>query len=176
MSPDGRLVASCDDDGVRLWEADTGRETGHLKAGFCETVLFHPDGQSLISSGRRGLFRWPIRPDPDRAADAIKIGPPELLRDALLQNNDSAAWMPDHRTVALIDNSNARVLLVDSSRPNPFASRAIVLESGENHQLRMETVAVSPDGRWVAVGGRKEAGVRVWDSQTRRPRAHLETE
>ena len=33
-------------DGVRLWEADTGRELAHLKSGYCETVLFHPDGQA----------------------------------------------------------------------------------------------------------------------------------
>ena len=42
----------------------------------------------------------------------------------------------------------------------PGAGRA-ALDSGENR--RMTTVAVSPDGRWLAVGGWKEAGVRVWD-------------
>ncbi len=81
VSPDGRLVATSDGDGVRLWESDTGRELAHLKAGYCETVLFHPDGQSLISSGRWGLYRWPIRPDPERGPDAIRVGPPELLRE-----------------------------------------------------------------------------------------------
>ena len=70
VSPDGRLVATCDGDGVRLWEADTGRELAHLKASACETVLFHPDGQSLISSGKWGLYRWPIRLDPQRGPDA----------------------------------------------------------------------------------------------------------
>ena len=73
-------MATCDGDGVRLWEADTGRELAHLKAGVCETVLFHPDGQSLISSGKWGLYRWPIRPDPERGPDAIRVGPPELLQ------------------------------------------------------------------------------------------------
>ena len=69
--------------------------------------------------------------------------------------------MPDHRTLALIDNANARVLLIDSSHPHPAWSRATALDSGENR--RMTSVAVSPDGRWLAVGGWKEAGVRVWD-------------
>ena len=32
----------------------------------------------------------------------------------------------------------------------------------------MTTVAVSPDGRWLAVGGWYEAGVRVWDMRRRR--------
>src|SRR6202030_3198770 len=56
VRPDGQLVATSDGDGVRLWEPDTGHELAHLKAGYCETVLFHPDGQSLISSSRWGLY------------------------------------------------------------------------------------------------------------------------
>jgi tetratricopeptide (TPR) repeat protein len=129
-------------------------------------VLFHPDGRRLISSSRRGLYCWPIRPDPDRSPDAICIGPPELLRESAGTQWSIATWMPDHRTLALIDNASARVLLVDSSHPHRAWSRATGLDSGENH--RMTSVAVSPDGRWLAVGGWYEAGVRVWDLHTRR--------
>ena len=166
VSPDGGLMATGDRDGVRLWEADTGRELAHLKAGFCETVLFHPDGQRLISSSRWGLYAWPIRPDPDRGPEAVCVGPPELLREYSGIKWSTATWLPDHRTLALIDNANARVLLVDSSHPHPAWSRATALDSGENR--RMTSVAVSPDGRWLAVGGWKEAGVRVWDLRRRR--------
>ena len=61
----------------------------------------------------------------------------------------------------MIDNPRAQVLLVDSGHPHPAWSRAVALDSGENR--RMTSVAVSPDGRWLAVGGWKEAGIRVWD-------------
>ncbi len=131
-------------------------------------MLFHPDGQSLISYGKWGLYRWPIRPDPDCASDAIRVGPPELLRETpghVLDRNH-ATLLPDHRTLALTDCPGARVLLVDSSHPHPAWSRAAALDSGENR--RMTSVAVSPDGRWLAVGGWKEAGVRVWDLHRRR--------
>ena len=164
FSPDGRLVATSVGDGVRLLEVETGRELANLKAGFCESVLFHPDGRSLISAGRWGLYRWPIRPDPDRGDDAIRVGPPELLQEAETWNR--AAWLPDHRTVALVDNANTRVLLIDSSHPHPAWSRATALDSGGNR--RMSSLAVSPDGRWLAVGGWYEAGVRVWDLHRRR--------
>jgi serine/threonine protein kinase/WD40 repeat protein/tetratricopeptide (TPR) repeat protein len=166
VSPDGRLVATGDGEGVRLWEADTGRELARLKAGFCESVLFHPDGQSLISSGRWGLYRWPIRRDPDRGPDAICLGPPELLRESGGAGGSTASWMPDRRTLAFVDNASARVLLVDSSLTHPERSRATGFDSGEN--TRMRTVAVSPDGRWLAVGGWKEEGVQVWDVRRRR--------
>ena len=98
FSPDGRLIATCDRDGVRLWDVDTGRELARLKAGFAETALFHPDSRSLITAGNLGLYRWPIRPDADRGADAIRVGPPELLREA--EHWNRVAWLPDHRTVA----------------------------------------------------------------------------
>jgi tetratricopeptide (TPR) repeat protein len=166
VSPDGRLVATSDSDGVSLWEAGTGRELAHLKAGDCETVLFHVDGQSLITSGVWGLYRWPIRSDPERGPDAIRVGPPELLRETRDRERSRATWLPDHRTLALIDNDNARVLLIDSGHPHPAWSHAPALDAGENH--RMTTVAVSPDGRWLAVGGWYEVGVRVWDLHQRR--------
>jgi eukaryotic-like serine/threonine-protein kinase len=166
VSQDGRLVAATEADGVRIWDSDTGCELAHLEAGVSETVLFQPDGRALISSSRWGLYRWPIRPDPERGPDAISIGPPELLQELAGTVWSKATWMPDHLTLALVDNANARVLLVDSSQPNPAWSRPTALESGENH--RMTSVAVSPDGRWLAVGGIQEAGVRVWDLRRHR--------
>jgi serine/threonine protein kinase/WD40 repeat protein/tetratricopeptide (TPR) repeat protein len=167
VSPDGRLVATCGGDGVRLWEASTGRELARLKAGFyCESVLFHPDGQSLISSGRWGLYRWPIRSEPDRGVDAVRVGPPQLLRETVGNDSPRATWLPDHRTLALIDNPGARVLLVDSSRPHAAWSRAKALDSSGDSSMR--TITVSPDGRWLAVGGWKTVGIRVWDLRRRR--------
>jgi serine/threonine protein kinase/WD40 repeat protein len=164
ISPDGRLVATGDGEGVYLWEADTGRELARLKA-FCgEGVLFDPNGESLITAGNWGLYRWPIRVDPDHGPDALRVGPPELLREAETWNR--AAWLPDERKIALVDNANAQVLIIDSSHPHPAWSRAMVLDAGENH--RMSSVSVSPDGRWLAAGGWYEAGVRVWDLHLRR--------
>jgi len=168
VSPDGRLLATAGGDGGRLWEVDTGRELAHLKAGHCDTVLFHPDGQRLISSSRWGwgLCRWPISLDLDRGPDAICIGPPELLRETAESEWKKATWLPDRRTLALIDNANAQVLLVDSSHPHPSWSRATALDSAKNY--RMTSVAVSADGRWLAAGGWKANGVRLWDLRRRR--------
>ena len=166
FSPDGRLLATGDRDGVRLWEANSGREVAHLKDRDCGSVLFHPDGQSLIAAGARGLYRWPISPDPEQGADALRIGPPELLRESIGHEWNKAAWLPDHRTLAMIDNPRAQVVLVDSSQPHPARSPAAVMDSGRNR--RMTTVAVSPDGRWLAVGGWQAGGVQVWDLPRRR--------
>ncbi len=165
FSPVGRLLATGAADGVQLWDADTGSEVAHLKNADCGTVLFHPDGKSVVTAGKGGLYRWPVRPDPEHGADAVQIGPPELLQEIANHEWTKAAWLPDHRTLALIDNSMARVLLVDSRQLQPAWSRGAALDSGGNR--RMTSVAVSPDGRWLAVGGWKEAAIRVWDLRRR---------
>src|SRR5262249_27566483 len=155
-----------DAEGARLWEASTGREVAHLKAGVCESVLFHPDGRSLISYGAWGLNRWPISSDLMHGGDSLRIGPPELMRETTSLKWPRAIWMPDHRTLALIDNGNARVLLIDSRHPHPAWGRATALDSGDNRDLT--SVAVSPDGHWLAAGSWRGAGVQVWDVRRRR--------
>jgi len=182
FSPDNRLLATVGSDGVRLWEADTGRELAHLITGAGIIALFHPDGQSLITLSARGLYRWPIRPvalpegipsgrgaspvREGRDAEVVQIGPPQFIRDmGADQTFWHAVWMPDHRAIAVADNANARVVVVDLSDSSPATSQPVVLTS---EHKRMYSIAVSPDGQWVASGGWKERGIQVWNLATRR--------
>jgi eukaryotic-like serine/threonine-protein kinase len=167
FNPDAQLLATAADDGVRLWDGDAGRELAHLNAGGCTSALFDADGRGIITSGRWGVYRWPIRADSERGPDALVIGPPELLWERLSDNGwPSASWLPDRRTLAIIDNARAQVMLVDSRSPHPAQSRAIALDARENRG--MTSVAASPDGHWLAVGGCFQAGVTVWDLHRRR--------
>ena len=143
-----------------------GPRAGPSQGGLLRDRAVSPRRAKPDQLGQVGLVSLADPPDPDRGPDAIRIGPPELLQGNRGLEWQKATWLPDHRTLALIDNANARVLLVDSSHPHPAWSRATALDSGENR--RMTSVAVSPDGRWLAVGGWYEAGVRVWDLRRRR--------
>jgi serine/threonine protein kinase/WD40 repeat protein len=167
FSPDGRLLATFGSDGLRLWQMHTGRELAHVKMGSCITLLFHPDGQSLITLSHQGqLHRWPIRSVASPDSEISKIGPPQLIRDVgPKQAFYHAVWMPGHRAVAVTDNLNSRVLIVDLTTPNPASSQPIALAS--KHK-RMTTIAVSPDGQWLAAGGWKERSIQVWNLTTRR--------
>jgi WD40 repeat protein/Tfp pilus assembly protein PilF len=168
FSPDGRLIALASGRGIHLYDAADVRELAHLKAGHCETVLFDADGRNLISSGRWGLYRWPIGHEPDGGAEALRVGPPELLQEGTPGRRVwvKSTWLPDQRTLAMIDNPSARVLLVDTAQARRAQVLGPALSSGTNH--RMTSIAISPDGQWAAAGGWKEEGVFIWDLPRRR--------
>jgi serine/threonine protein kinase/WD40 repeat protein/tetratricopeptide (TPR) repeat protein len=179
ISPDGRVLAAACGDGVRLYDTASGRELAHLPVGACGTVLFEPNGQSLITYCRAGLYRWPIRFD-DQAPLSVspqprgeiqkgvwRVGPPQLLgrgMSARIFGYCKAAWMPSCKGLVVADNDNARVVLIDLTRSRLATSRAAALPS-KHH--KMTSIAVSPDGRWAAAGGWND-GVQVWNVPERR--------
>src|SRR5262249_17987324 len=78
ISPEGRLMASASDDGVRIWALAAGRPiAGPLPTGPARSALFDPSGRSLITTGARSLQRWPLVIDPQ--GGVLHLGPPETL-------------------------------------------------------------------------------------------------
>ncbi len=173
FSPDGRILAIALQEGVHLYDAISGEHLGRLETGPCEEILFDHGGQFLISGGGWGYYRWPIRRK--TGADALEsspretwlLGPPELLTPVGLRTRmTKAAWLPDGKTLAVIDNIDAQVRLIDTSRNHPAAQAFESLYSACNY--RMTTIAFSPDGRWAACGGWKEMGISLWELPTRK--------
>src|SRR3954454_23349212 len=80
-SPDGRLLASADGDGVRLWEVATTLEVARIPVAPCETARFHPLGTEMITYSPTGLRSWPVaRVGASEAErESLRIGPPRLL-------------------------------------------------------------------------------------------------
>jgi WD40 repeat protein len=66
-SPDGKRIVGGGADGrVKVWDAETGRETltlnGHANKGVWG-VDFSPDGKRIVSSGNDGTVKiWDARP------------------------------------------------------------------------------------------------------------------
>jgi serine/threonine protein kinase/WD40 repeat protein/tetratricopeptide (TPR) repeat protein len=205
FSPDGRLLALSGGDGVRLYDTATGLELYHLPVGGCDSVLFHPDGHSLFTSGGKALYCWPIcqtggvrgSPDPahgvteglpgrvprsgDRATTERdgewRVGPPQMIKTTGPNGWQKATWMPGHLALAVLDNPNACVWLIDvtgsPSRPGKETGGAGRLENQQPAALpsehhRMTSIAISPDGRWAAAGGWKEWHIQVWNVAERR--------
>jgi eukaryotic-like serine/threonine-protein kinase len=160
FSPDGRLLASLGRDAVVLWEVATGREVARLTAetAFDDgngTVEFQPRGESLVSFGRGGLFRHPIRAILGGGPGAWQVGPPEALAGPTPGRWQWACWSGDGRRLAFADHPRGRVVVLGSDRP----SERIVREDLPG----VVTVALSPDGRWAAAGFEQGAAVRAWE-------------
>jgi WD40 repeat protein len=80
FSPDNTLAALATRGGTYLYDARSGQELARIDTGSCATVLFDPQGRSVIIDSDRGLFRCPIRPETTGGV-ALRVGPPDPLQE-----------------------------------------------------------------------------------------------
>jgi len=146
-SPDGKMIASGDDDGMlRLWDIATG-ETVHVFAGHesaINSLVFSPDGKTLLS----GSYDQTIR--------LWDVASGQELRQ--FQDNpgfvSSVAFSPDGKTAVSSGPDGELILwnVADGSKITQFDEQGEVLYSA----------VFSPDGKsiLVASGDRR---LRLWD-------------
>lgn len=157
VSPDGKLLATghgrwTTTGMVRIWDLKTKKEL----ASFPEdkgiaSVQFSPDGKLLVTAGWAGTLRI-------RDAKTFKI-----LHEIPLGSVARLAFSPDGKTLASATESQ-KLQFWDPQT------------GGEKKGLtgtffRMQHVAYSPNGRYIAVGGGKfdnpqNGRVAVWDLKT----------
>ncbi len=161
----GRLVAVAAVDKIRLWDAVRGRELAEITEPGVISVLIHPDGGSLIASGRKGLHRWPLIGDDNPAKATIQVG----ARESLVPKGDfyTASLSADGRILAVGDTHRDGPLVFNLEG----GRRPYHIHAPDGASARY--VALSPNGRWVAgdksthEGVAGVSGVVVWDTRTR---------
>jgi serine/threonine protein kinase/WD40 repeat protein len=155
---DGRLLAVGTDRGVVLWDLGSGRELAFLSIGTAWHLLFEASGD-LLTTGAIGMWRWPVQLDSGR--DQFRIGPPRQLPFA--RANLGLAEDLSGRIVALANYVRAEVQI--SGR---------LTHVGPLDDCR--SVAVSPDGQWLATGSYGRNGAQVWRIGDDVPAAQLAVE
>lgn len=149
-SPDGERVASGDAAGrVRLWDATSGAPLGDLVGheSFVAAVAFDPsDGRRLLSVSRdRTVREW----DLEGLHEVSRIVRPEEVW--------SIALSPDGAWFAIGTHAGT----VEVGR----RGKGDVKWSSRGHRYGVECLAISPDGRLLASGGR-DGTLALWDSAT----------
>ena len=175
FTPDGHKLVSGDEDGtVRIYDArgaQRRRERWHqLKsAEWWTNLALSPNGSTLVSSTLRG---WPGDPDMPKGEMNfwdMAAGTPRVTQAVTTRDAHHIAVSPDGKSVASCGLGEVRLWDAASGQ------RRELLHDEPQHCLL--SVAFSPDGRWLATGGRdspqegKGHGlVILWDLADEPPR------
>jgi WD40 repeat protein len=158
FSPDGRLMAAAGAGGIRVWDLTAGRVVASRPAVDCFSLFFEAGGTSLVSCGVSGLRQWPIA---GTTSGDLWIGHPRAFD--LSGDRDPAPVHSDYADAG----AHGRTLAVAATYPGQAI--ALDLRDGKTlfrgDQPQCNTVALSPDGRWV-VGiswATPPLPIRVWD-------------
>jgi serine/threonine protein kinase/WD40 repeat protein/tetratricopeptide (TPR) repeat protein len=161
VHPDGRLLAVLlRDFSLALVDLKAGREVGNLRIPSAWPLLWQPSGD-LLTAGRQGFLRWPVRADP-AGAKQYRFGPPEPLVPGHYVGTPCAI-STDGQTIAIPNFKRGAVVL---HRNQPACT--LLLQPQED----VRSCAVSPDGRWVATGSHGNTdgvAAKVWEAATGRP-------
>lgn len=196
LSPDGAMLAtaSCDQT-VRLWNVATWEVRAVFRGHLDEVwdVAFSADGKALVTAGKDGTVKlWDAHPAPERrfswpvptevrlvalAADAGAVG---LLRaDGSFGLMDTATWQEQTVRPLLIPWTNTLRIATDSRATRLVATTEAgplrtwrLPDASEGaafvgHDGRVEALAFSEDGRWLASAGTDHT-LRVWQTDTAR--------
>ncbi len=130
---DGRVLALGTGRGVALWDLARGVELPFLPIGITWYSLFEASGDLLtLTSGSLGVQRWPVELDPNRGE--FRIGPPRQL--------------PLPEGLGIAEDRTGRIVALARGADALVSTPERTIRVGPLDDCR--TVAVSPDGQWLA--------------------------
>ena len=154
VSPDGRFLALGMEDGVRVWDLRQRREVAFRALDQTPSAFFVSNGRALMTcSFKYGLQCWPLEVAETSTGLKMSLGQPQPI--PLPWAPQEAARDRDGRTIGVISEAAGEALVLDLDSQN---------RGRRLSHYRGNSLAVSPDGRWVATASWHSTLVRLWDS------------
>jgi WD40 repeat protein len=155
FSPDSRILATTAGDGVCLWDPASERSLGWLPTGPTTDVRFDPAGRYLYTTGSTGTKACALTRTEDAERAGWHFGSPRPL-----------SWLQRLPGLYLdLDRKGERLAVVDR-----FVQALVMGPAGSPSPLlrlrahpQVSSVALSPDGRYVATGTWRGQQIKVWD-------------
>jgi tetratricopeptide (TPR) repeat protein len=143
-------------DGVRMWDLDTGDQVGFIPMYFFADLRFAAS-EGMVKNTQGGLLFWPTRSLATATGPEVRFGPSQYLT--------AGDWLgcgitEDGRVIA-VPRRNAGAVVLHRER----TERPIALQP----QADAHNASISPDGAFVAVSTRSgKGGVKIWDAHSGR--------
>lgn len=160
-SPDGKLLASVASDGLRVWEAATGKERFSAtlpgtSGQWFTSIAFSPDSKILVAAGWDGTIH--------------RFDPASGKTTRSWRGHADAAWgvafSRDGKTLISAGRDGV-VRLWD------WQTGKERMAFGKTAEMAIVQAALSPDGTTVVSTGSHDSGIHIWDAATGKKRRNM---
>ena len=157
FSPDGRFVLTCDELEAILWDATAGQQIRRFqgRTDQVQSVAFSPDGRLLLTGNLAPIARSAAQLWDTAVGQQIRSFPGKS------SPSNSVPFFRDNRFM-LTDVGGNMASVWNESTDQPIRSFAGPTDADE----QIGSVAVSRDGRFVAVAAIGDHNLRLWDVAT----------